>query len=113
MRNNFEIEVAKLLDGKYEYEATKLTYIPKPSKYTPDFVDLDKKWMIESKGFWRNNDRAKMLLIKQQYPDWRIIMLFQDPNKRINKISNTTYAQWCDKKGIEWATLETINDKLK
>ena len=39
-RSNFELGVARSLANKkvpYEYESVKLTYVPKPRTYTPDF----------------------------------------------------------------------------
>jgi hypothetical protein len=39
-RSNFELNLARALADRgvtYEYESTKLTYIPKPRTYTPDF----------------------------------------------------------------------------
>lgn len=100
MRNKFEEKVAKTLTG-VEYESRKFPYVL-ACVYNPDFVDEANKVMYESKGFWRAADRRKILNVKRQYPDWTLIMILQDPNKRISKTSKTTYAKWCERNGLEW-----------
>src|SRR5574338_809632 len=61
--------------------------------YTPDF-QLPSGWYVEAKGKFDRADRKKHLLIKEQYPKLKIIILFQNANQRIAKRSNTTYGQW-------------------
>ena len=48
-------------------------------------------------------DRQKMLLIKEQYPDIDFRIVFYNANQKIKKGSKTTYAMWCDKHGFKWA----------
>jgi hypothetical protein len=58
------------------------------------------------------------LLIKEQHPDLDIRLLFQNAYNKIRKGSKTTYAMWCEKKGIlyahkqipkQWLSLERIS----
>ena len=86
------------------YEAKKFEYISPESKhnYTPDFP-LSPHIVIETKGRWVVEDRQKMLLIKEQYPEIDFRIVFYNANQKIKKGSKTTYAMWCDKHGIKWA----------
>lgn len=86
------------------YEAKKFEYIIPESKhsYTPDFP-LSPHIVIETKGRWVVEDRQKMLLIKEQYPEIDFRIVFYNANQKIKKGSKTTYAMWCDKHGIKWA----------
>ncbi|MCA6484061.1 MAG: endonuclease I [Chitinophagaceae bacterium] len=104
-RSSFEDKViAELTSQKvsYTYESIKLRYVPKPRIYTPDIV-LHNGIVVELKGYFDQEDRTKMLLIKEQYPQLDIRMVFQKASKPISKGSKTTYAIWCDKHGILWA----------
>ena len=65
-------------------------------KYTPDFI-LPNGILIESKGLFTPIDRRKHLLIKQQHPNLDIRFVFESSRRKINKISKTTYADWCEK----------------
>lgn len=86
------------------YEAKKFEYVIPESKhnYTPDFP-LSPHIVIETKGRWVVEDRQKMLLIKEQYPEIDFRIVFYNANQKIKKGSKTTYAMWCDKHGIKWA----------
>lgn len=116
-RSGFEDDFESLLKVKkikYEYEPKDkvLTYnIPESfHKYHPDFVVKDV--IFETKGLWDLADRAKILHLKRCHPDKRIVMVFQYPNQKIYKGSPTSYAKWCEKNGIEWCTLKTLDTKL-
>ena len=87
-----------------QYEPFKIEYLKpaKPSKYTPDFV-LPNGIIIETKGRFVTADRQKHLLIKAQRPDLDIRFVFSNPNQRISKQSQTTYAMWCEKNGFLYA----------
>ena len=75
------------------YEAKKFEYIIPESKhnYTPDFP-LSPHIVIETKGRWVVEDRQKMLLIKEQYPEIDFRIVFYNANQKIKKGSKTTYA---------------------
>jgi|TARA_A100001391_G_scaffold53871_1_gene32837 hypothetical protein len=105
-RSNFELNLARNLADRgveYEYENTKLTYIPKPRTYTPDFYIPATGVYIEAKGHLDKGDRMKMLLVKEQHPDLDIRFVFLRAANKIYKGSKTTYADWATKHKFEWA----------
>jgi len=113
IRNPFEVGIYKQLknltsrkkisvgyeDHKIEYSIT-ADYIP---DFTLEFSD-GRRIFIESKGWLRPEDKKKMKLVKQQYPDLDIRLLFQK-NNRFPR-SKTTYGMWADKLGYKWAVGE-------
>ena len=105
-RSDYELRVAKFLSEqgiKYEYEAHKLVYYPKPKTYTPDFYLPDSDIYVEAKGFFSPADRQKMLLVIKDNPLLDIRMLFLRASNKLNRSSKTTYGAWCDKHSILWA----------
>jgi hypothetical protein len=105
-RSMFEIGIAKYLSQRkigFEYEKKRLPYIPKPRVYTPDFYLIDQDIYIEAKGHFDKGDRVKMLLIKQQYPDLDIRIVFLNSKNKIYRGSKTTYSMWATKYGFPWA----------
>lgn len=108
-RSKLEKSVASLLQQLgvcFEYESTKIPYIIRHN-YTPDFV-LPSGIYLEAKGYWDAEDRRKMLAVKESNPELDIRMVFQAPYNKISKKSKTTYAQWCDKHGIQWTSFAEI-----
>lgn len=97
-------QVIKINKHTLRYEELKLSYEIPASKhtYTPDFV-LDNGIIIESKGIFESDDRAKHRLIRQQYPHLDIRFVFSNANKKLYKGSPTTYAQWCNKYGFKYS----------
>lgn len=89
-----------LIDGRYE--PIRLVYAAKPRAYKPDVV-LPNGIVIEIKGWFTAADRAKMLLVKAQYPALDLRMVLASPNQRLSKTSRTTQARWCHAHGIPWA----------
>ena len=84
----------------YEYESIKIPYVIQHN-YTPDI------W-LETKGYWDSKDRKKILEVIKQNPLVDLRMVFQAPYNTISKKSKTTYAAWCEKHGIKWASYATI-----
>ena len=108
-RSGLEEKVADLmveLGVKYEYEPTRIPYEIQ-FNYTPDFV-LPNGIYLECKGLWEPEDRRKIKTVIQQHPEIDLRMVFQEPFKRISKKSKTTYAQWCDRHNIKWASFQNI-----
>lgn len=126
MRSKFEKNVAKLLHSKgveYEYEAYQFSYTEPLRKnkatcatcgstdlvrmgwYTPDFYLPKSGLFIETKGRFTAADRRKMLSIIEQYPEDTFVMLFMRDNK-IHKRSKTTYSEWCEANGVDYAVGE-------
>jgi hypothetical protein len=99
-RNRYE-ESFQRSNPSLAYEDHKLTYVIEAT-YTPDFYDSDTGTYYETKGYWRPSDRRKILAVIKCNPAIKIVMVFQNPNLKISKSSNTTYAQWCDRHGIIW-----------
>ena len=86
-------------------------YIEYPSTigyYKPDWVDEDRKVIIETKGLLTNSDRKKALLIKKYFPEWLIIFVFSRPKNRLSKKSKTTYADWCNQNEIAWISISDL-----
>lgn len=80
-------------------------------EYIPDFLMLAKSGkaiLIECKGHFPSNQRAKMLAVKKAHPNTDIRFLFTNASERISKRSKTTYGQWCDKHGFKYSQGATI-----
>jgi len=108
-RSNLEKDIANLLEGlgvSFQYESEKLSYTIEHN-YTPDFV-LPNYVYLEAKGYWDAADRRKVLAVKRDNPDIDLRMVFQSPYNTISKKSKTTYAQWCEKHDIPWASYHDI-----
>lgn len=99
-RSKFEASVAKVIPKGFEYETTKFTY-ELTHTYLPDWIDPSRQIMIETKGLFSSKDRTKALAIKKLYADWRLIFVFQNPNKMLSKKSKTTYHMWALAHGFE------------
>ncbi|MTA41159.1 MAG: endodeoxyribonuclease [Actinobacteria bacterium] len=97
-----------------EYEAHVISYVIPESKhkYHPDFriVKSDgTEIFLETKGRWLLADRKKMKLIKEQYPNLDIRIIFQNADSRISKNSKTTYGQIATKLGYVWYDFRKLN----
>lgn len=92
---------------KVRFELVKIKYaIPATMhSYTVDF-ELDNGILVETKGRFLPQDRAKHLYVKLQHPDLDIRLVFQNPNARLSPKNpkSSTYAEWADAHGIKWAT---------
>lgn len=90
----------------WKYESERLPYVPKNRTYTPDFVLKTKsgtKIYIETKGRFLASDRAKHLLVREQYPNLDLRFVFTNPNQKLYKGAKTTYAEWCIKNEFSYA----------
>ena len=85
----------------YRYEAVTVEWIPEPRKYIPDFI-LPNGVIIEAKGRFKTEDRARHVAIREQHPELDIRFVFQYDNP-IRKGSDTRYSDWCDKHGFLYA----------
>lgn len=114
-RSAFEQSTAKHLDAAgvyWEYETTSLEWQPRKKKYCPDFV-LENGIVLECKGKFDADDRAKHLALREQHPDKDIRILFQNAHNKLRKGAKMTYAEWCDKHGILWAHKKVPKEWLK
>lgn len=84
-----------------EYETQRLFYVTK-HVYRPDFI-LPNGIIVEAKGYFPANERAKMLAVRAGNPDLDIRFLFQKARTAIRRGSRTTYAMWADQHGFTWA----------
>lgn len=86
------------------YEGLHLKYTVPETKhiYSPDFP-VGKHIIIETKGLFKLEDRKKMLLLKEQYPELDFRFIFHNANQRTDKRYSTTYRDWCEKHGFKWA----------
>ena len=96
-----------------KFETIKLPYtVNKNCTYTPDFP-VGKRIIIETKGRFQTADRMKMLLVKEQHPEYEFRFIFTNPNAKISKVSNTTYGRWCEKNGFKYAAKVVPEEWLK
>lgn len=102
-----------ILSKDFKYEEEKLPYIyPETKKtYLPDFTKDN--IIIEAKGRFTAADRKKMLLVKEQYPDRIILMVFGRSENTIAKKSKTTYGDWCTKNNLSWVDIITYKKDHK
>lgn len=103
------IAALEKLKASFEYETLTIPYQKKPSKYTPDLV-LENGIIVEVKGYFDAEDRAKHQLIKEQHPELDIRFVFQSSKKKLHKASPTTYADWATKHGFIYADKEIPNE---
>lgn len=87
---------------QYETTAFKYTKPSRSSKYTPDFL-LPNGIVIETKGRFLTADRQKHKWVKDQHPHVDIRFVFSRSSTRLSKTSKTTYADWCEQYGFQWA----------
>lgn len=101
-RSKFEAAVAADLSRKLgqlpAYETVTVTY---SKQYKPDFV-LPNGILIECKGHFPAEDRAKLLAVLNQHPDLDLRLVLQTPNCRVTG-TKLTHSRWCEKHGIPWA----------
>ncbi len=102
-RSKFEEQVANVLGKNATYESEFISYtVPeRVSKYLPDFKTKTGVY-LEAKGKWTSEDRKKHLLLKQQHPEKRIVLIFMNSRVKLNKRSKTSYGDWATKNNIEW-----------
>jgi hypothetical protein len=116
-RSGLEKKVADQLEAQgveFEFEKHKFKYdVPaRVSTYTPDF--LVGNIFLEAKGMFGRGpgrfsggdpakERAKLLLIKAQYPSMDLRIIFQRAAAPIYKGSKTTLGKWATDHNIPWA----------
>lgn len=87
-----------------EYEPVKVAYTIRKD-YIPDFVvrtRSGKTIYIETKGWFKQEDRVKMRAVKDSNPDLDIRLLF-DKNNKVSSRGKMKYTEWCDKHGFKCA----------
>ena len=102
-RSKFESDVGKT-NPYLIYEPTTIKY---EREYRPDFKFVSKtgkEIYVECKGFFRNEDRSKMIAVKRCNPNLDIRLLFVNANQRLTKNKGSfSYGEWADVHGFIWA----------
>lgn len=99
-RNKFEDRTASYLntfDIDFKYEAEHIPYTIK-GYYKSDFTITTKsgrKIIVETKGYFRPEDKRKMAAVKKQHPELDIRILFYAPNR--------SYEKWAIKHNFSYA----------
>ena len=111
-RSGLEVRTSKALTDlgiPFGYETVRLPYLVPSRKahYTPDYALLHNGIVVETKGRWMPDDRKKTALIREQFPDLDLRLVFSNPLTPISKGSKTTYSMVAAKLGIPFAK-ETI-----
>lgn len=70
-------------------------------RYLGDF-SVSPRTIIEVKGYFTAADRAKMLAVRENNPDIRILFLFGADNK-LRKSHDKRYSDWCTEHKFEYA----------
>jgi hypothetical protein len=110
-RSLFEKDVSKLLKG-FQYEPFTIPYTIHRN-YRPDFVHSKSGTVVECKGFFREGDTKKYTSVRDSLPKHqRLVFVLMHPNKKIRKGATMTMAQWCDKEGIMWYTIDTLEELI-
>jgi hypothetical protein len=93
-------ELIKKGGKQANYEKERIPFV-KSTHYLPDF-EIAKNVFIETKGYFSSSNRTNLLEFLTQHPDMTVLMVFGNSQNRLNSKSKITYAQWCDKHGVEW-----------
>ena len=109
-RSEFENTVNTQLNHEgFTYETEKIQYNI-PRVYTPDFVHASGV-LVECKGFFREGDTQKYKSIVNCLPDHReLVFVLMKPNQKVRKGTKLTMAEWCEKHGIKWYSLDTLEE---
>jgi predicted nuclease of restriction endonuclease-like RecB superfamily len=120
IRNSFERDLYKQLrarqrkDYEISYESERLHYAV-PQEYVPDFVvsfPSGRKIYIEGKGYFRPEDRRKLVAVRNSNPEIDLRIVFQRDQK-LSKHHKMTYGQWADREGFPWAVGSIPKEWLK
>ena len=110
-RSTFEEDVSKILKG-FDYEPFTVPYVIERS-YRPDFVHNASGTLVECKGYFRDGDTKKYTSIRDSLPaGQQLVFVLMQPNKKTRKGAKMTMSQWCDKEGILWYTLNTLQELI-
>lgn len=111
LKSKFEGEVYRGLKAlqkehgfTFEYEPESFEYVVS-HWYTPDWKVTRRdgtSFFIESKGYWRPDERTLLKRVKEQHDGIKINMLFQN-NPKIHKNSPSRYSDYCEKNNIVYS----------
>lgn len=88
MKSNWERLTAKYFDDRniewdYEPETFDVVIDGQEGSYTPDFL-IEKRVLVEVKGFWYDDARAKFDAFQSQYPNQRIVLYDKEKLRKLN-----------------------------
>ena len=110
-RSTFEEDVSKILKD-FDYEPFTVPYVISRS-YRPYFVHNASGTLVECKGYFRDGDTKKYTSVRDSLPEGQeLVFVLMSPNKKIRKGAKMTMAQWCDKEGILWYNIETLQELI-
>lgn len=110
-RSKFEETIAKVLQG-FEYEPITIPYTIYRN-YRPDFVHAASGTVVECKGFFREGDTKKYTSVRDSLPKGqKLVFVLMHPNKKIRRGAKMTMSEWCDKEGIVWYTIDTLQELI-
>ena len=110
-RSTFEEDVSKILKD-FDYEPFTIPYVISRS-YRPDFVHSASGTLVECKGYFRDGDTKKYTSIRDSLPEGQeLVFVLMWPNKKIRKGAKMTMSEWCDKEGILWYNIETLQELI-
>lgn len=103
--SRFEAEIRAEIEMNGFIDCHKTDRIPYEEKhsYIPDF-QLPNGILIETKGYFPDEDRVKMKAVKASHPELDIRFVFLNPKGKCTKGGKMTYADWADKYGFPWAS---------
>ena len=111
-RSGIEEDTAKQLPG-FEYEPYMVPYITHRN-YKPDFVHEASSTLVECKGFFREGDTQKYKAVRDSLEgSQRLVFVLMGPNKKVRKGAKMTMAEWCEKEGFPWYTLDTLKELIE
>lgn len=98
-RNKFELKIYRQLKRSkcsFNYESEKIAYVI-ASHYTPDFILTTPlgKIYIECKGYFRPEDKRKLVAVKRLNPQLDLRLLFYARKPQ--------YVKWAVKNGFKFA----------
>jgi hypothetical protein len=110
-RSTFEEDVSKILKG-FDYEPFTVPYTIERS-YRPDFVHRASGVLVECKGYFRDGDTKKYTSIRDSLSrEQELVFVLMQPNKKIRKGAKMTMSEWCDKEGILWYNIDTLQELI-
>ena len=110
-RSTFEEDVSKILKD-FDYEPFTVPYTIERT-YRPDFVHSSSGVLVECKGYFRDGDTKKYTSVRDSLPTGQqLVFVLMQPNKKIRKGAKMTMSQWCDKEGILWYSLDTLQELI-
>tara|TARA_R110001632_G_scaffold17550_6_gene55504 strand:+ start:414 stop:665 length:252 start_codon:yes stop_codon:yes gene_type:complete len=70
--------------------------------------------LVECKGFFREGDTQKYKAVRDSLESHqRLVFVLMGPNKKVRKGSKMTMSGWCEKEGLSWYTLDTLEELIE